>query len=257
MRGLKQWLAHPLSRGIDLDDPRTTHLRLAIVRSNPFLCRIYEQWYRFIAASLPQTPGPVLELGSGAGFLREFIPGLITSEVFPVPGVSMVLDAQQLPFADQSLRGIVMVDVMHHLPDVRRFLAEASRCLKPGGRIIMVEPWVSWWSSLIYRKCHHEPFEAATADWAFPRSGPLSGANIALPWIVLQRDRAIFERDFPSLAIRTVRPHMPFCYLVSGGVSMRPLMPGWAFGVWRMLENTLGPWMNNWGMFAELVIERV
>jgi 2-polyprenyl-3-methyl-5-hydroxy-6-metoxy-1,4-benzoquinol methylase len=49
----------------------------------------------------------------------------------------------------ESLRGIVMTNVLHHIPDARAFLKEAARCLHPGGVIAMIEPWVSPWSRLI------------------------------------------------------------------------------------------------------------
>jgi hypothetical protein len=39
--------------------------------------------------------------------------------------------------------------------------------------------------------------------------------------------------------IQTIKPMMPFRYLVSGGVSMRSFMPGWSFSFWRGLENML------------------
>jgi hypothetical protein len=39
------------------------------------------------------------------------------------------------------------------------------------------------------------------ADWSFPAVGPLSGANGALPWILFERDRARFEREFPQWVI--------------------------------------------------------
>ena len=64
-----------------------------IVRSKRFLRKIYEEWYRDIVAALPPCDGPVLELGSGAGFSSEFIPGLITSEIFATPGAALVMDA--------------------------------------------------------------------------------------------------------------------------------------------------------------------
>ena len=55
--GLKRWFEHPLTRGLDLDDPRTTHLRRRILAEKPFLRKIYEEWYERIAASLPPEPG--------------------------------------------------------------------------------------------------------------------------------------------------------------------------------------------------------
>ena len=134
---LTSWLAHPLTRGLSVDDPRTTLLRRRIIQEKAFLRRLYEEWYALILDRLPATH-EVLELGSGAGFLDQCLPGLITSEVFATPGVERVVDARQLPFAEHSLDAIVMTDVFHHIPDVQRFLHEAVRCLRPGGRIVMI-----------------------------------------------------------------------------------------------------------------------
>jgi SAM-dependent methyltransferase len=253
---LKAWLAHPLTRGLDIDHPRTTELRRRIIQEKGFLRRIYCEWYADLAAALPPGGGPVLELGAGAGFLNEVIPGLITSEVFPCHGVRVVLDGLDLPFADRSLRGIVMTDVLHHLPDARRFFAEAVRCLHPGGAVVMIEPWVSPWSRLVYTRLHHEPFCPDAPAWEFPRSGPLSGANGALPWIIFERDRATFEREFPELRIRTIRAGTPFRYLVSGGISLRSLMPSWTFGAWRSLETALARRTDRWSMFAQVTLVR-
>jgi SAM-dependent methyltransferase len=140
---IKAWLTHPLTREMDLDDPRTTQLRRRIIGEKSFLRRIYQEWYTALAAALPQGRGAILEIGSGAGFLDEYIPGLITSEIFYCPGISAVLDGQQLPFAEGVLRGIVMTDVLHHLPQPRAFLSEAARCVQPGGVLVMIEPWVN------------------------------------------------------------------------------------------------------------------
>ena len=83
-----KWLAHPLTFGLDIDDTKTTLLRRRIIREKKFLERIYKEWYAGIVAALPEGPGPILELGSGAGFLKEFIPKLITSEIFHLPGIA-------------------------------------------------------------------------------------------------------------------------------------------------------------------------
>jgi SAM-dependent methyltransferase len=195
-------------------------------------------------------------LGSGAGFLDEIIPGLITSEIFPCPGVKLVLDGQSLPFADASLRAIVMTDVLHHIPGPRLFFAEAARCVRPGGAIVAIEPWVTRWSQWSYGRFHHEPFDPKRVDWEFPLSGPLSGANGAMPWIIFQRDRERFEREFPQWEIVSIRPTMPLRYLLSGGVSLRSLMPGITCGLWRGIEAMLDPWRNSWAMFAEIKLLR-
>jgi SAM-dependent methyltransferase len=254
---LKNIMTHPLMRDLDLDDPASNLIFYRIIRENGFLRQIYEQWYAELAAALPDDdPGPVLELGSGSGFLKRYVPGLITSEILPVSHVNMVMDGQQMPFADASLRGIVMLDVLHHLPKVRLFFGEAARCLKPGGVVAMIEPWNTAWGGFIYRYLHHEPFSPLAADWHFPEGGPLSAANGALPWIVFERDRRKFESAFPCWEITCIRLHTPFAYLLSGGLSMRSLFPeGW-FDAIKRLEKLLSPVMGTFAMFATIVMKK-
>jgi len=253
---MPRWLDHPLTRGLDLDDPRTTELRRRIVREKRFLRRIYEEWYARIAATLPAAPGSVVELGSGGGFLGDFIPGLITSEILRVSGVDLVLDAASLPFRPESLRAVIMTNVLHHFPRPRRVLEEISRPVRRGGVVSMIEPWVSPWSRLIYSRLHHEPFFPDEREWESPTSGPLRGANVALPWILFHRDRERFENEMPQWRIRSIEPLMPLRYLVSGGVSKGTLVPAWSFPLWRALEAALAPWRRHLAMFAAIVLER-
>lgn len=256
MMMLGRLLAHPLTRGLRPDDPRTTAARKAIVRGKPFLREIYREWYEKIIAALPAAQGPVLELGSGAGFFADLFPEAVTSEVFFCQGVRAVADARRLPFADRSLRAIVMTDVMHHIPEPERFLGEARRTLKPGGRMLMVEPWVSPWSTFVYTRFHSEPFRPQASTWSFPSTGPLSGANGAVPWIVFSRDRSRFEALFPELEIACIEPCMPLRYLVSGGVSLRALSPAWTFPLWTALERLVHPWIRSLAMFAFIRVDR-
>jgi hypothetical protein len=88
-------------------------------------------------------------------------------------------------------------------------------------------------------------------------TGPLSGANGALPWIIFERYRAQFEQEFPQWHLQMIKPFMPFCYLISGGVSMRNLMPGWTFGSWRKLKQVFQLWMKSWARFAAIALEKI
>jgi len=253
---IRSLLEHPLTSGVDLDDPRTTELRKRITLEKPFLRKIYEEWYAGVIEALPAGPGPVLELGSGGGFLDRFVPQLIKSDIMPVADLSVVLDGRQLPFRPGSLRAIVMTNVFHHIPDARSFLSEAARSVRPSGKLILIEPWVSRWASFVLRRLHHEPFEPDATSWEFPSTGPLSSANTALAWIVFARDRCRFEQEFPEWEVASIRCGMPFRYLLSGGVSLRGLMPGWTFGAWKTLEKVL---VRSWGslvMFAQIVLLR-
>ena len=259
---LKAALEHPSTRGVDLDHPDCTELRKRLIRENGFLRQIYETWYGCHAQAIPEQPvsGKILEIGSGAGFFRDFMDcsDVVTSDIIPLQDVDLLLDAQELTneFSGDSLRGVAMINVLHHLPDVRRFFSAASKTLAPGGVVSMIEPWVSGWSRWVYTKLHHEPFDPRRGDWGFETTGPLSGANGALPWILFHRDRNAFEAEFPSLNIEIVRPMMPLLYLLSGGVSMRQLQPAAFFGFWRGVESLLSPWNERLAMFAHVVVRK-
>ncbi len=254
---LKMCLIHPAVRNLDMDSPGSNRILSRVIQQKIFLRRIYQLWYLDLAASLPENvTGSVLELGSGAGFLKKYIPDLISSEILEVPNVDIVLDGHYLPFADASLRAIVMLDVFHHLPRVKFFLKEAARCIKPGGVIVMIEPWCTKWSRFVYAHLHHEPFFPEAKSWHFPAGGPLSSANSALPWIVFKRDRVIFQNEFPYWQVLEIEVHTPFAYLLSGGLSMRSFVPGNGFGLCRKIESRLAPWMDSLAMFATIVLKR-
>jgi SAM-dependent methyltransferase len=250
-------LEYPDTSSLSIDSPETTMRRWEIIRDKRPLREIYDEWYRAIAGSIPAGDTPVLELGSGAGFMSSYVEDLITSDVLELPGVDRVIDAcAPLPFDDGALRGIAMVNTLHHLSDVTVFLEEATRCLQPGGAISMIEPWNTRWSRFVYGNLHHEPFDPSVSSWSFDSHGPLSGANGALPWIIFERDRRYFGERFPQLEIRHVRPGLPIRYLLSGGVSMRALLPDWSFGLVKAMERASRPVMGSLAMFAHVALAR-
>lgn len=206
--------------------------------------------------ALPPPPGQVVEVGSGAGFLDEVIADAIRSEVFWCPWIDVALDALALPFAGGSLRGVVMVNVLHHLRKPATFFVAAARCVRPGGVIVAVEPWNTPWSRLLYRKLHHEPFQPEATSWDLHEGGPLTGANGALPWILFRRDRDRFKRQLPQWSLRSVEPIMPFRYVIAGGISMRSLAPRSTATLWALCELALRPLRSQIAMFAVVTLVR-
>lgn len=234
-----------------LDDPRTTLDRQSRLRRRGYLREVYLSWYHRILKQLPPGPDPVLELGSGGGFLGDLLPGLLTSDVLPIRGVRLRLDAAHLPFHEQSLRALVGTNVLHHFPSIGSFFSEAQRVLVPGGRMVFIEPWPTPFAKIVYSRFHHEPFEMGR-DWTLPPGGPLTAANGALPWILLERDRTLFQMKFPKLIPHPPRPFMPFSYLAGGGIQRAWPVPSLFFRWIRLLER---PW-DGFGLFAELVLEK-
>jgi SAM-dependent methyltransferase len=242
---LESLLTHPLARGLDLDSSAATRVHARLIREKPFLKRLYHQYYsEFAAADQAAPPGVRLEIGSGAGFLKEVLPHAVTMDLRSGAEVDVFGSALNIPFAPGSVGAIFMLNVLHHLPDPAGFFVEANRVLVDGGRIVMIEPFVSPLSRIIYSHLHHEPFDPTAAQWTLTGEGPMSEANDAIGWIIFFRDKDVFQARFPSLRIERRVPHTALLYLLSGGVSLRSLVPNFAFGPLKEAERLLGPLQN-------------
>jgi len=243
----------------DLDDSATTLLHAEIIQRKRFLRKLYADFYKEFEKVVPDCEQKALvELGSGAGFIKEVISNVITSDILELPNVDKVFSALEMPFEKASVDAFFMFDVLHHIADPRAFFREASRCLKVGGKIVMIEPANTLWSRFIYKNFHHELFDTQ-AKWELgsDKAGPLTYGNGALPWIIFSRDRRIFENEFPSLRIVRVRNHTPLRYLLSGGLTLRQLAPSFAYPAIKAIEHALSPVNNLLGMFQTIELEKV
>jgi SAM-dependent methyltransferase len=241
----------------DLDDPQRTIEHAEIIKSKPFLKKLYKDWYSNFEKVVPQLPaGKMIEIGSGGGFLKEIMPEVITSDILPLPGCDMCFSAEHLPFQNDELSAIFMVNVLHHIPDVKKFFSEAESKLKKGGMIVMVETAHTPFSKFIYRNYHHEPFEPGVADWKLPEGGPMSISNQAMPWIIFDRDKKIFESLYPRLKIESIKYHTPFRYILSGGVSRKAFVPDWTFGLFTAFEKVLSPFSKLSSLFFTIVLKK-
>ena len=241
----------------DLDSLESTLFNRSIIRNKRFLRRLYAEWYGwFIRMAKTCNEGIYLEIGSGGGFLKELFPETVTSDILNLPIVEVVCNAECLPFADNSLACIMMLNVFHHIPRPYLFLEEAQRCLVTGGKILMIEPANSCLGRLIYTRFHHEPFKPA-AGWEIAPGNPVSNSNQALPYIYFERDIKDFHERFPQLRLNGIRYHTPFLYLASGGLSRKALLPYAMYGIVKFVEWILAPFNRQLGMFCRIEVEKI
>ena len=199
--------------------------------------------------------GSKVEIGSGAGFIKKLNPTVITSDIIKGPEIDKVFSATQMPFKNSSVAAFLMFDVLHHIKNTKKALKEMSRCLKKKGKIVMIEPYNSFFGRLIYQNFHHENFDPK-ADWKIQGTGRLSDANGAIPWIIFVRDREVFLNQFPKLKIVRITTHTPLRYLLSGGLSHSWSFPLFSYQFIKSLENILSPLNNFLGMFATIELEK-
>lgn len=243
---------HPYS----LDDPNTTILHRDIILSTPFLKKIYLNWYKEFEKVYNNNPhGTYLELGSGGGFLKDILPHIITSDILSLPYVDKQIDAQQLPFENNYLDAIFLLNVFHHIPHPFLFLKEAQRCLKQNGLIVMIEPAHTFFSKFIYKKFHHEPFDEH-GDLLIESGKPLSNSNQALPYIYFIREKNLFKQNFPKLKISQIQYHTTFLYLLSGGMSYYPFVPHFTYPLFNFIEK-VNPLQKFTALFQTISIQKL
>jgi SAM-dependent methyltransferase len=115
---------------------------------------------------------PFLDAGCGTGLnLRNLPPGSTGIDINPrnvaliqkrLPQQHVVLgDLEEMPFEDGSFGTVVCTEVLEHVPDTARSIAEIRRVLKPGGTFIGSTPATSpiWRLRFLSSTCpHDEPF---------------------------------------------------------------------------------------------------
>ncbi|HUZ80834.1 MAG TPA: methyltransferase domain-containing protein [Gaiellaceae bacterium] len=225
---------------------------------NDLLRLLYRQWYRDIALRLSNVDGPTVELGSGIGKLREAVPRAVLTDVATTPWADSVVDAQDLPYDDASLANLVLVDVLHHIPQPTRFFDEAARALAPGGRIVLLEPYCSPVSYRLYRAFHHEPTDLSADPFAAQAlsSENALDSNQAIPTLLFFRGAAELAQRWPQLEVIERRRLASIAYPLSGGWRRRPLLPAAGRRAALALEVALAPVARLIAFRCLVVLER-
>ena len=126
----------------------------------------------------------------------DYSPALL--QRYTGPAVCTVADCRSLPFPDSSRDILVVQGGLHHLPvipaDLERTLDEVVRVLRPGGRFMVVEPWLT-------------PFLRLVHVFAFfPPTRRLWGKLDALATMI-EHERVTYEQwlDQPEVVLAALR----------------------------------------------------
>jgi len=244
--------AKEVKRGVASEE---YYIRREVWEKKPQIRLVYERWVEKMRPLLPQQ-GSLLEVGSGSGLLRDFIPEVILSEVVDLPWIDRVVDCMNMPFGDEELAGVIGFDLLHHLSHPHSFLNEVTRVLMPGGRAFFIEPYITFFSFFGYKALHHEGicFKDYFLDKEKkdPWAGNLASANLIFKrdlknWTSVHPDLAIIHRELFSFFDFTCAagfkpyaylPHSFFRHLVKIDDHLTWLMPLIAFRIFVVLEKT-------------------
>ena len=239
---------------IDLDDKMSSVLHQKIIKEKRFLNKLYTDFYNIFKKECIDIPeGLKVEIGSGGGFLKEIIPDVITSDVVDIPNVDKVFSAEKMPFEDNSVSVFFLLNILHHIPNCNNFFRECERCLIQNGKIVMIEPSNTRFNKFFYKYFHHEPFDEKAKNWELKSNNKrMSLSNQALPYIIFIRDRYLFENKFKKLKLKSIDIHTPFRYILSGGVSIRQLVPTWSYSFFKFLDKLF----SKIGIFYTIILRK-
>jgi 2-polyprenyl-6-hydroxyphenyl methylase/3-demethylubiquinone-9 3-methyltransferase len=160
------------------------------------------------ARLIPQPSGPgavLVDVGCGGGLLAPHVDGyrhigvdIVESAlvlaarhgVLPVQG-----DAHALPLADGVADVVAAGEILEHVPDLEKVVAEIARVIRPGGAVIIDTINDTWLAR----------FALVTVGERVP-GGPPPGIHDPALFVRPERLQRLFARHGVRLAVRGIRP---------------------------------------------------
>ena len=228
-------------------------------RSHALRC-YYQSLYKDMLLWCPEGEKR-LEIGSGIGVAKQFIPYLTTSDIVLNEYVDQAASAYDLA-PENHWEAILGLDVLHHLRYPMRFFESAARSLEPGGRIILMEPAATRFGNLLYGLCHHEPMKLAEIQPPFvfdEQTGDEAFSNMAMAQGLFRVHHDYAEKKLAAMNLHLI--HLSYrdvlAYFLTGGFSRPALLPAWLIRIAVAVEKLLpNPFLRILGVRMLVVVEK-
>ena len=211
----------------DVDERLVAHRNIWDVK--PALRAVYANYHRRLLSFLPYEH-LILEIGGGSGNFKATTSRVISIDLAVSPWVDILGDAHTLPFPESTFGGIAMLDVFHHLARPSVFFCEALRVLRPGGRLVMIEPGMTPFSLGFYYLFHQETVDMQVdplADQPLEVAADPFNSNQAIASLLFDRpeNRIRFQSMYPEFKILETFKFSLLAYPLSGGFKSWSLLP--------------------------------
>lgn len=167
----------------------------------------------------------ILEVGAGAAISEIFLEQrIVRTDILPFNDFDVMghCSMENLPFKESQFDAVLAFDSIHHSEKPSKSILELLRVTREGGKIILVEPFVSPLSYLPYKMLHHED-----TSWDFREKGSieLSSRNLnpamgdqGVSRFIINQLSNWRSTNFPKLTV-SITYLSPFSFFATGGVS--------------------------------------
>ncbi|OFX80118.1 MAG: methyltransferase [Bacteroidetes bacterium GWE2_29_8] len=231
---------------MDYNSDELTKIHRLILEEKPMMKNVFISFHKTIKKYAKQylhNDGIEVELGAGVYPIKNTFKEVISSDIKKTQYTELVVDAQNMPFENETVSVIYGVNCFHHFPEPEKFFNELDRVLVKNGGCILIEPYYGFLASSFYKNSFDsEHFNKSQSNWTNKESQIMTGANQALSYIVFKRDYEQFINKYPNLEIvKNIRCNNYLRYIVSGGLNFKQLLPNYCIPLIKLLEFLLIP----------------
>jgi SAM-dependent methyltransferase len=258
---VRNYLQEPRLKNINPDSEELLVVHSRILYEKPMMRRVFSEFYnkcigldkKYFAGK-----GKRIEIGAGVSFFKKAYPEIISTDIKYAENLDLVVDAQNMPFENNSVRAIYGINCFHHFPDPDKFFHELERVLEKRGGCVLIDPYYGFTAKRFYKRIFDsEIFDPEQKEWKNESLGVMNGANQALSYIVFKRDREKFEKKYPGLEIVLQKPLNNYLrYLFSGGLNFRQVLPSFFSPLIIGFEGLLFPFRSAFALHHVIVIRK-
>ena len=259
---LRTWLQEPRLIGVDPDSERMLEIHSKVLYEKPMMRYVFSEFYdaciQLDEKYFSDSKAKRVEIGAGVSFFKKKYPEIISTDIKKAENLDMVVDAQNMPFEQNSVRAIYGINCFHHFPNPDLFFNELDRVLVKGCGCILIDPYYGTIAKRFYKKIFDtETFDMTQKEWVNESLGFMNGANQALSYIVFIRDKKKFEERYPNLEIIVQKPLNNYMrYVLSGGLNFRQILPSFFSPVIKFFEFIFMPFNSVFALHHIIVIRK-
>lgn len=223
----------------------------------PILRKVYKEYYNYALSNLSTENGPIIEIGSGIGMIKDVIPSCKTTDITLNSGIDYIENIYSLSAQSTNASNFILIDVLHHLEYTTFALNQLHSALKPGGRVIIIEPYISLITLPIFTFLHHEPVALLSK---INKNDPESfdkftyfAAESTATKMTRKSMRMELEKKWNIIDIKK---EACFRYFGTGGFRGKQLYPTSLYSFVSIIDKSLSMFPNIFGGRVYLVLEK-